>query len=143
MLVARYAAGSTSFAAKLSAKVKPEKGRPASGVSRGCDDAPLSDRMAGLSTIAISSSKMNGADRLLRYTKRCGEDNQGRTDEYSAVLGSGVGLGGSSSPFRSAGLMACVSNLEPEPEPRPRSKNPNPIADVNSSYPTMPAIGRL
>ena len=32
MLVARYAAGSVSLAAKLRAKVKPATGRPASGV---------------------------------------------------------------------------------------------------------------
>ncbi len=68
MLVARYAAASTSFAAKLSANVRPATGRPASGVLRGCDHAPLSDRMAGFATIATSSSKMNGADRLLAYT---------------------------------------------------------------------------
>jgi hypothetical protein len=63
--VARYAAGSIPFAAKLSANVSAAIGRPASGVLRGCDHAPFSERIAGLLTIATSSSKMIGAERLL------------------------------------------------------------------------------
>src|SRR5918994_6852921 len=65
MFVARYAAASVSFAAKLSAKDRPATGRPASGVFRGCAHAPVTDRIAGFATIAISSSKIKGADKLL------------------------------------------------------------------------------